>query len=156
GQLQRVVPPCAHLLSPVLVAQALPIEKEQALEELFEGGVALCFDGAVHRAEVARQRMRLEGHFGDDSEGTAAPAAQCPEEILILTSVRYQQLAIGGDHLRFEHARRGDPILLGPTAEATALNESAGGADRGAAAALDIATVLHRHFLVRFEPSGAC
>src|SRR5262249_13699496 len=120
-----------------------------------ERGVVLGDDAAVDHAEVLRQRVGSQSYFGDDSKGTAASAAQRPEQILILATIRHHQLSVGSDYLGFEHAGRGDSIFLGPTTEAAALQKSPHGADRSATPALDVPTVLHRYFLVRFEPPRA-
>src|SRR5438067_1795313 len=152
-EIERVAPPDLHLLAPMLVAQFLAVEEQKVLEQILEGGIGLRDDAAVDCAEVIRERMRSQRHPRDDSKRTAAPAAQSPEEILVLATVCDQHPAVGGDHFRLEHARRSDSIFLRPASEPAALHESASGSDRGAAASLDVTAVLDGHLLVRLEPA---
>src|SRR5205814_9175002 len=88
-EIERVAPPDLHLLAPMLVAQFLAVEEEKVLEQILEGGIGLRDDAAVDCAEVVRERMRSQRHPRDDSKRTAAPAAQSPEDILVLATVCY-------------------------------------------------------------------
>src|SRR5260370_7956771 len=96
--------------------------------------------------------MCPERQPGDDAEGTAAAPAHGPKQVLVLTGVGDHQAAVGGDQLGLDHAGGAGSVFLGPAAKAAALNEAAGGADRAAPAALDVATVLYRDLLVAPHP----
>src|ERR1051325_3779126 len=80
-QLEDVVAPDLDLLPPVLVAQPVAIERDEALEQLLERRVALRGDLAADVAEVVGQRVRHERHPGDHAERAAAAAAQRPEQL---------------------------------------------------------------------------
>src|SRR5258707_150416 len=53
-QLKRVVPPRTDLFSPVLIAQSLAIEEQEALEKLFKCRIVLRDDAAVDHAKIVR------------------------------------------------------------------------------------------------------
>jgi hypothetical protein len=152
-EVERVVAADRDLLAPVLVAQAVVVERDEALEQLAERGVAGGDDRAAEVAEPLGEGMGHQRHAGDDAVGAAAAAAQRPQQIGVLARVGDHDLAVGGHDLGLEQAGRSDAVLPGPAAEPTALEEAARGADRGAAAALDVAAVLDGHRPVGLEPA---
>ena len=135
------------------IEKRLCVEFDGFGDEAAVGVVGSRLDCREHSAEKFRQRMRTHSDAGDDAEPAAA-ALQRPEEIGIGAGVGDLDLAVGGHDLRLDEARRGRAIGLGEASE-TPAQDQAGDADRHAAAALDIAPALGRHFVIGMAPDGA-
>ena len=144
-----------ELLPPMRVEQIIAVELQQPADQSTIGGIRMSLDGGVEGTEQRRQRMGFKGQPGDDAETAAASALDAPVEVRVHTAIGEAHLAVRRDDLRFQKARGCAAVPLRETAESAALHQ-AGDAHRGAAAALDVASVLSRDRIVDLHPNRSC
>src|SRR5271155_2371107 len=107
-------------------------------------------NGRENAAEEFGERVRAQGHAGDDAEPAAAPLER-PEEVRIRACVGDPDLAVGGHDLSLDEARPRNAVSLLKASEASALNETCD-PNRHAAAALYIASALGCHRIISLSP----
>ena len=143
------------LLAPMRVEQFIAVELQQPADQSTIGGIRMSLDGGVEGTEQRRQRMGFKGQPRDDAETAAASALDAPVEVRVHTAIGEAHLAVRRGDLGCQNPRRHDAVTLREPAISAYLPQ-ARDAHRGAAAALNVASVLSRDRIVDLHPNRTC
>src|SRR5882757_8874282 len=139
------------LLAPMGVKEVRAIEAHRLGDQ---GSVGLIGRSSYRCRDSAKelgQFPRTQREPGDDAEGAASAALDCPEQIRIQALVDDAHDPIGRDDLGLEKSCGASAVALGPATEAATLYQP-GHANRAAATALHVPPTSSGHHLIRIGP----
>ena len=142
------------LLAPVGVEESLAVEADDATCQTAECHRRMGLDRSENYSERRRELTRPERDSGHDAEGASAATLERPEQVWVGEGIGYSRLAVRGDHLGLQQARRCEPKSLREAPETAALDEP-GDADGHAAAPLHVPVGSRRHSVIDVYPDRA-